>query len=90
MMAPLTFYKPTGEWGIEGVDLATLPPKVYSALCKLHDLEHHQDMALAHVAKMYGLETNVLEDVILWLKHIEDKCLVSKLHTEEEGVGNVC
>lgn len=26
MTKPLTYLKPSGEWGIEGVDLATLPP----------------------------------------------------------------
>lgn len=35
-----TYQKPNGEWGIAGVDLFTLPPRVYRALCKLHDLEH--------------------------------------------------
>ena len=30
---------PSGEWGIPGVDLATLPPRVYGALCKLKDME---------------------------------------------------
>ena len=39
-MGSLTYCKPNGEWGIEGVDLSTLPPKVYGALCKLKDLEH--------------------------------------------------
>ena len=28
----------SGEWGIPGVDLASLPPRVYGALCKLKDL----------------------------------------------------
>ena len=36
----LTWKKPDGSWGIEGVDLAVLPPKVYVALCKLMELEH--------------------------------------------------
>lgn len=40
MSKPLTYRKPNGEWGIEGVDMATLPPKVYGALCKLKDIEH--------------------------------------------------
>lgn len=39
-MGNLTYLKPNGEWGIEGVDLSTLPPKVYGALCKLMKLEH--------------------------------------------------
>ena len=30
---------PSGEWGIPGVDLASLPPRVYGALCKLKDME---------------------------------------------------
>ena len=35
MSKPLTYRKPSGEWGIEGVDLSTLPPPVYGALAKL-------------------------------------------------------
>ena len=30
---------PSGEWGIPGVDLASLPPRVYGARCKLKDME---------------------------------------------------
>lgn len=40
MNKPLTYHKPSGEWGIEGVDLSTLPPPVYGALAKLMRLEH--------------------------------------------------
>ena len=40
MTKPLTYRKPGGEWGIEGVDLSTLPPPVYGALAKLMRLEH--------------------------------------------------
>lgn len=40
MTKPLTYYKPSGEWGIEGVDLSTIPPQVYGALAKLMRLEH--------------------------------------------------
>ena len=40
MYKPLTYHKPSGEWGIEGVDLSTLPPQVYGALAKLMRLEH--------------------------------------------------
>ena len=40
MTKPLTYLKPSGEWGIEGVDLSTLPPPVYGALAKLMRLEH--------------------------------------------------
>lgn len=40
MIKPLTYHKPSGEWGIEGVDLTSLSPKVYGALAKLHRLEH--------------------------------------------------
>lgn len=40
MNKPLTYRKPSGEWGIEGVDLSTLPPQVYGALAKLMRLEH--------------------------------------------------
>lgn len=32
-----------GNWGIKGVDLATLPPNAYGALCKLHDIERLAD-----------------------------------------------
>lgn len=40
MAKPLTYYKPNGEWGIEGVDLHSLPAPVYGALSKLMRLEH--------------------------------------------------
>lgn len=40
MTKPMTYRKPCGEWGIEGVDLSTLPPKVYGALARLMWLEH--------------------------------------------------
>ena len=37
-MSRLTYNKPNGEWGIEGVDLSALPPKVYGAVAKLKDI----------------------------------------------------
>lgn len=40
MTKPLTYRKPNGDWGIEGVDLSTLHPQVYGALAKLMELEH--------------------------------------------------
>ena len=40
MSKNLTWLKPSGEWGIEGVDLAALPPAAYGALAKLMRLEH--------------------------------------------------
>lgn len=63
-MAPLTYQKPNGEWGIEGVDLTTLPPKVYGALCKLHDLERNEDVAIEHLAKMCGVSVVDLDEFI--------------------------
>lgn len=36
----LTWTKPNGEWGLGDVDLSTLPPAVYGALCKL---KHYED-----------------------------------------------
>ncbi len=63
-MANLTFCRSNGEWGIEGVALSTLPPKVYAALCKLHDLEHKEDMAIEHLAKMCGVPTKALVDFL--------------------------
>lgn len=33
-------YRENGRWGIEGVDLASLPAPVYAAVRKLCDLEH--------------------------------------------------
>lgn len=36
----LTWLKLNGEWGIDGVDLAALPPNAYGALAKLMRLEH--------------------------------------------------
>lgn len=43
MVKPLTYRKPSGEWGIERVDLSALPPQVYGALAKLMRLEHPAD-----------------------------------------------
>lgn len=63
-MAALTFSRANGEWGIEGVNLAALPPKVYGALCKLHDLEHKEGMAIDHLAKMCGVSAADLYDFI--------------------------
>lgn len=40
MSKNLTWLKPSGEWGIEGVDLTALPPAAYGALAKLMRLEH--------------------------------------------------
>lgn len=31
-MPNITYLKPNGEWGIEGVDLSALPPAVYRGL----------------------------------------------------------
>ena len=36
----LTWAKPNGEWGLGDVDLSSLPPSVYGALCKL---KHYED-----------------------------------------------
>lgn len=38
-MKRITYRHLNGEWGIQGVDLTQLPPKVYGALCKLRDIE---------------------------------------------------
>lgn len=38
-MNRMTWNQPDGSWGIEGVELETLPPKVYGALYKLMDYE---------------------------------------------------
>lgn len=38
-----TWSKPDGSWGIEGVDLSTLPPRVYGALMKLKHIEDDGD-----------------------------------------------
>ena len=54
-MGTITYYKPNGEWGIEGVDLTALPPKVYGALCKLHDLEHKDYAAAENFARLIGV-----------------------------------
>ena len=40
MSSKITWRTPDGLWGIEGVNLAVLPPKVYGALCKLMEIEH--------------------------------------------------
>lgn len=38
-MGRCTWNDGKGNWGIKGVDLSTLPPNAYGALCKLHDIE---------------------------------------------------
>lgn len=38
-MSRITWSKPDGSWGIEGVELSQVPPKVYGALCKLKRIE---------------------------------------------------
>lgn len=62
MSKPLTWLKPSGEWGIEGVDLTTLPPKVYGALAKLMRLEHPYCLSRGD-----HLRTMSDEDLALWL-----------------------
>jgi len=39
MKTRITWKTEDGHWGIEGVDLSALPPRVYGALYKLKDLE---------------------------------------------------
>ena len=62
MTKPLTYHKPSGEWGIEGVDLSTLPPPVYGALAKLMRLEHPA-----------GAETAPHEDCAEWQDWLKDR-----------------
>lgn len=62
MSKPLTWLKPSGEWGIEGVDLTTLPPEVYGALTKLMRLEHPYCLSRGD-----HLRTMSDEDLALWL-----------------------
>lgn len=60
-MANLTWSK-NGEWGMDGVDLAALPPKLYGALYKLHELEHDRESLLEQLAKMMGVDQWELQD----------------------------
>ena len=62
MTKPLTYRKPSGEWGIEGVDLSALPPQVYGALAKLMRLEHPSDE-----------ETAPHEDCAEWQGWVEER-----------------
>lgn len=39
-MGRLTYYHPDGTWGVEGIDLAKLPAKLYACLAKLKDYEN--------------------------------------------------
>lgn len=65
MSRRLIHITPGGEWGIPGVDLASLPPGVYGALCKLKDVEElleiinspvtrawERDNAIKHLIRM--------------------------------------
>ena len=65
MSKPLTWLKPSGEWGIEGVDLTTLPPEVYGALTKLMRLEHPYCLSRGD-----HLRTMSDEDLALWLANV--------------------
>ena len=56
MTKPLTYHKPSGEWGIEGVDLSTLPPQVYGALAKLMRLEHPLCNTRAEMLRLASVE----------------------------------
>ena len=60
-MANLTWSK-NGEWGMEGVDLAALPPKIYGALFRLHELEHDREELLEQLAGMMGVDQWELQD----------------------------
>ena len=44
---------PSGEWGIPGVDLTSLPPRVYGALCKLKDVEALLEIINAPTARAW-------------------------------------
>ena len=35
----ITWSKPSGDWGVQGVELGALPPKLYAALAKLKSME---------------------------------------------------
>ena len=39
-MKRLTYYLPNGTWGVDGIDLAKLPAKLYACLAKLKDYEN--------------------------------------------------
>lgn len=39
-MEAITYRTPSGDWGVDGVDLSALPPRVYAALHKLCKIEH--------------------------------------------------
>lgn len=54
-MSNLTWAR-DGEWGMDGVDLAALPPKLYGALYRLHKLEHDKDEAMENLAALYDVD----------------------------------
>lgn len=35
----VTWSMPNGEWGVRGLDLASLPPRAYAGLARLKDIE---------------------------------------------------
>lgn len=45
MTKPLTYRKPNGDWGIEGVDLSTLQPQVYGTLAETLRAASNEEMA---------------------------------------------
>ena len=42
-MNRITWSNADGGWGLEGVNLASLPPKAYGAICKLKHIEDLQE-----------------------------------------------
>ncbi len=51
-----------GAWGMKGVDLAALPPKIYGALFRLHELEHDREELVEQLAWMMGVDQWELQD----------------------------
>lgn len=80
----ITWSMPDGSWGIDGINLAALPSKVYAALMKLKRLEDAIDMLASPSTPDYDVELE-LEDLFGWevsIKSIQN-CSVSDLDTGE-------
>ena len=81
----ITWKTPDGHWGIDGVDLAALPPRVYGALYKLKNLEDLVETVQDPFAPEY--EITLAKEELLGVPHGEfqelgELLLRSFLYTE--------
>lgn len=73
-MKRLTYYLPNGTWGVDGIDLAKLPAKLYACLAKLKDYENSgktpdECQAFAN-NDSFGISPTAREtEALSWMEH---------------------